>query len=120
MVAPLSVETRNELGKFYLKAGRGPEAATQFKASVASIPNAPAYDFLGDIAVLEKQPDVAEQDFRQVLSLEPYDPEAHFGLARILESRGQLQQALAEFRNTLSVDPLNAEAKAAGREGTWR
>ncbi len=112
-LAPLSTQTRNELGKLYFNSGRYADAAAQFQASVASIPNAEAYDYLGDIALHAGRSDSADQSYRRALAVEPFDPRAHFGMARILESRGRVKEALAEYRSGLNVDPLDAEALAA-------
>jgi Tfp pilus assembly protein PilF len=112
-LAPLSVETRNELGGFYFAAGRLPEAEAQFQASVASIPNAGAFDALGDIALREGQRDIAEQDYQRAIGLEEFDPRGHFGLAGILEGEGRAAEAADQYRAGLSVDPRNQEAQAA-------
>lgn len=112
-LAPLSVETRNELGNYYLHAGRLEEAQAQFQASVANIPNARAFDALGDIAVLDGQTDVAEQNYRRAIGLEQFDPHGHFGLAAILDAKGRAAEAADQYRAGLSVDPRNREALAA-------
>ena len=112
-LAPLSVETRNELGSFYLAAGRLPEADTQFQASAASIPNGKAFDSLGDIALREGESKIAEKDYRRAILLEEFDPRAHFGLAAILEAKGRAAEAAEQYRIGLSVDPRNQEAHAA-------
>ncbi|MGO8792066.1 MAG: tetratricopeptide repeat protein [Terriglobia bacterium] len=112
-LAPLSVQTRNELGGFYLNAGRFQESEDQFRASAASIPNAAAFDSLGDIALRQGQRDAAEQDFRRAVGLEQFDLRGHFGLAEILEAKGQTSEAVEQYRAGLSVDPNNQKAKAA-------
>ncbi len=112
-LAPLNVGARNELGSFYYNSGRLPEAEDQFKASMASIPNAGAVDFLGDIALREGQREVAEKKYREAVALDEVDERAHFGLANLLEARGNYPAAAAEYRAVLSVDPLNRDAQAA-------
>ncbi len=112
-LAPLSVQTRNELGSLYLTAGRLPEAETQFQASAASIPNPGAFDSLGDIAMRQGRRDAAEQDYRQAIGLDGFDPRGHFGLAAILEAKGRGAEAADQYRAGLSVDPRNQEAQAA-------
>ena len=87
-LAPLSVGARNELGNFYFTAGRLQEAEVQFQASVASIPNAGAFDSLGDIAMRQGRRDAAEQDYRQAIGLDEFDSRGHFGLAAILAAQG--------------------------------
>ena len=112
-LAPLSVQTRNELGSFYFNAGRLQESEAQFQASAATIPNAQAFDSLGDIALRQGRSEAAEQDFRRAISLEEFDPRGHFGLAAILEAKGRTAEAADQYRAGLSVDPRNQEAQAA-------
>ena len=112
-LAPLSVQTRNELGNFYLAAGRLREAEAQFQASVASIPNPGAFDSLGDIDMRQGRRAAAEQDYRQAIGLDEFDPRGHFGLAAILEAKGRAAEAADQYRAGLSVDPRNQEAQAA-------
>jgi tetratricopeptide (TPR) repeat protein len=112
-LAPLSVETRNELGNFYFTSGRLPEAAAQFQASAANIPNSGAYDSLADIALREGKRDAAEQNYRQAIGVNEFDPRGHFGLAAILAMSGRTAEAADHYRAGLSVDPRNQEAQAA-------
>ena len=112
-LAPLSVETRNELGNFYFTSGRLPEAAAQFQASAANIPNAGAYDSLGDIALRQGRKDAAERNYRQAIGVDEFDPRGHFGLAAILAASGRTSEAADHYRAGLSVDPRNQEALAA-------
>jgi tetratricopeptide (TPR) repeat protein len=112
-LAPLSVEARNELGSFYLTAGRLGEAEAQFQASAASIPNVGAYDSLGDVALRQGRRDAAEQDYRQAIGLEEFDYRGHFGLAALLEAQGRDAEAADHYRAGLSVDPRNPQAQAA-------
>jgi tetratricopeptide (TPR) repeat protein len=112
-LAPLSVETRNELGNFYFTAGRLPEAAAQFRASAANIPNAGAYDSLGDIALRQGRQDAAEQSYRLAIGVDEFDPRGHFALAAILAASGRTSEAADHYRAGLSVDPRNQEAQAA-------
>jgi tetratricopeptide (TPR) repeat protein len=112
-LAPLSIQTRNELGSLYFASGRLAEAAAEFEASAASIPNSAAFDSLGDIARRQGRSDAAEQDYRQAIGLDEFDPRGHFGLASILEAHGHAAEAATQYRAVLSVDPRNKEANAA-------
>jgi Tfp pilus assembly protein PilF len=112
-LAPLSVGTRNELGKFYLTAGRLAEAKAQFQASVASIANGEAFDCLGDIAARQRDRAAAEQAYRQAIGLDQFDYRGHFGLAAILAAQGRTGEAADQYRAGLSLDPHNQEAQAA-------
>jgi Tfp pilus assembly protein PilF len=112
-MAPLSIQARNELGSFYFNAGRIAEAEPQFDASVASIPNAAAFDSLGDIAIRQGRRDVAEKDYRQAIALDEFDSHGHFGLAAILDAQGKTSEAANQYRAGLEMDPRNQEAQAA-------
>jgi Tfp pilus assembly protein PilF len=112
-LAPLSLQTRNELGSLYFRTGRLREAAEQFQASAASIPNPGAYDSLGDIAMRQGQRDDAEQAYRRAIGLDGFDPGGHFGLAAILAAKGRTAEAADQYRAGLNVDPHNQEAQAA-------
>ena len=110
---PLSIDTRNELGGFYFAAGRLDAAASEWQASAASIPNARAYDSLGDVALRQGQRDAADRDFRQAIALDNFDAHGHFGLGAVFEAEGRAAEALAQFRAGLAVEPRNPEALAA-------
>ena len=112
-LAPLSVQTRNELGNFYLTAGRLAEAEAQFRASLENIPSPAAYDAVGDIKTRQGRPDLAEEAYRQALTLEDLDSHAHFGLAGIMEAAGRRDDAVRQYQMGVRVDPLNPEARAA-------
>ncbi|HXW13755.1 MAG TPA: tetratricopeptide repeat protein [Terriglobia bacterium] len=112
-LAPLSVGARNELGNFYSTAGRFREAELQFQASAASIPNAGAFDSLGDIALREGRHEAAEHDYRQAISLDEFDWRGHFGLARIFAAEGRVAEAEEHYLAGLGVNPRNEEAGAA-------
>ena len=112
-LAPLSVQTRNELGNFYFAAGRLGDAEAQFQASVASIANPGAFDSLGEIAMRQGRRDAAEQAYRRAIGLDEFDFRGHFGLAAILAAEGREAEAADQYRAGLSVDPRNQEAQAA-------
>ena len=112
-LAPLSVQARNELGNFYWNAGRLQEAEEQFQASAASIPNAGAWEWLGDIAMRQGRRDAAEQAYRQATVLDEFDSRGHFGLAAVLAAEGRAAEAADQYRAGLSLDPHNPEAQAA-------
>jgi Tfp pilus assembly protein PilF len=112
-LAPLSVGARNELGNFYFTAGRFREAELQFQASAASIPNAGAFDSLGDIALRQGRRDAAEQDYRQAIGLDEFDWRGHFGLAGICAAEGRVAEAEQHYLAGLGVNPRNEEAGAA-------
>ena len=112
-LAPLSVGARNELGSFYFTAGQLREAELQFQASAASIPNAGAFDSLGDIALRQGRLDAAEKDYRQAIGLDELDWRGLFGLAGICAAEGRVAEAEKHYLAGLDVNPRNEEAGAA-------
>ena len=112
-LAPLSVQTRNELGSFYMASGRLAEAEAQFQESLKSIPNSGAYDAVGDIEARQGRSDLAEQAYRHAVALEDMDSHAHFGLAAVLEATGRREEAIRQYQAGMRVDPYNREANAA-------
>lgn len=59
--------------------------------------------------------DEAEKLFKKVLALEPKNPDAHFNLGVIAESRGDLRGALGHYKTALTYSPADkslAEAVA--------
>ncbi len=112
-LAPLSVGARNELGNFYFTSGRLREAELQFQASAASIPNAGAFDALGDIALRQGRRDAAEQDYRRAIGLDEFDWRGQFGLAGICAAEGRVAEAEEHYLAGLDTNPRNEEAGAA-------
>ncbi len=52
----------------------------------------------------------AEQICRQILAVEPDQPEAHNNLGNVLQDQGKLDEAITCFRRTLELKPDSAEA----------
>lgn len=112
-LSPLDAEARNKLGKLYFDTGRLAEAEEQFRRSVESKPNWTAYSSLGDIYLRGENPTRAEQAFRQVLTLNPFDSHAHFSLGGIYAASGRRNEAIREYQAGFETDPANAQAHAA-------
>jgi protein O-mannosyl-transferase len=112
-ISPLSTRMHNSYGKFLFEAGRLEDARTEYERSVAADPTTDAYDHLGSIYLTWQDMPRAEHAFRSALREEPFDSEAHFGLAKVLESTGHTADALLEYEKGLETDPSNPAAKAA-------
>jgi tetratricopeptide (TPR) repeat protein len=112
-INPMNTDARKALGKFYLDAGRLPEAEEQFQITLDAAPDLEAWGSLGKIYEREGASEKAENAWRQVLSLEPFDVKAHLSLGRIYLAKGQLADAKRELQACLLMDPANPEALAA-------
>jgi protein O-mannosyl-transferase len=109
-IYPLNTQARNALGKFYLDAGNLAEAEVQYRASVESLPNPEAWDELGDIYLREGTPGKAEEAWREVVRLSPFDGHAHVSLGNVYFTSGREAEAEREYRIVLVLDPNNADA----------
>jgi tetratricopeptide (TPR) repeat protein len=115
-IYPLSPESHNALGRFYFDAGRSTEAETEFRASVAASPTAEGYRGLAEIFTQRNLPVEAEQAWRKLLELDPFDAAAHFRLGAIYFASGRRAPAEKEYQAGLLMNPTNTEALAALRE----
>ena len=112
-LAPLSVKARNQLGEFYFKRKNLADAEREFLRSKESVPNAGAYDYLGDIYTCQGHVEKAEQAYRRAVALNDVDSHALFGLAGLDEAAGRKEEALRNYEAGLRIDPLNTDALAA-------
>jgi Flp pilus assembly protein TadD len=112
-LAPLYVQARNELAKFYFDRGRFVEAEQQFRSSVSSGGTTQAWNCLGEIYSRWRRWQDAEYAFRQALTLDTFDSHAHFGLGAVLEAEGRTREALDEYMAGLQTDPRNPAALEA-------
>lgn len=112
-LSPLIPSCHNKLGKLYLEEGRHAEAEREFSRSVAADPNFEGYDGLGDVYLKEGKSAEAQQAFASAVALNPFDAQAHFGLAGIAASSGRRAEALKEYAEGLETDPNNPAAKIA-------
>jgi protein O-mannosyl-transferase len=111
-IYPMSAQARNALGKLYFDQGRMREAKEQYQASAEAVPNAEAWNHLGDTYAREAADDKAEQAWRKVLELSPFDVEAHLGLGNLYFANGRNAEAEKEYRAVLLMDPKNPAALA--------
>ncbi len=112
-IYPLSVEARNALGKFYFDQGKLPDAEAQFRGSLESLPNAEAWNGLGDIYEKEGLHAKAEESWRKVVDLDPFNAHAHASLGSAYLTSGRRAEATKEYRAVLELDPRNEDARKA-------
>ena len=68
---------------------------------------------LGDVFQASNDSSRAEAAYRRAVTLNMFDPHAHFGLAQVFEATGKPDDALHEFESGLQLDPSDPAAKAA-------
>jgi eukaryotic-like serine/threonine-protein kinase len=54
----------------------------------------------------------AEKEYRRALALQPNYADAHFSYSRFLASRGRLDEAIAQIKEAITLDPLTPSLKA--------
>jgi superkiller protein 3 len=111
-IHPTNTEALNQLGDFYLKRGRLPEAAVQLRKSVEIYSDLKPWSKLGEIYDQLQQPENALEAWQQVLTFEQLNPHAHRSLGEIYLSHGQWTQAKNEFEMTLLMDQKDPIALA--------
>jgi len=111
-IFPMNPIARKALGRFYLDEGRLQDAEQEFLVANGLMPDLETWTDLGEVYNRENAPDKAEDAWRHVLAIEPFDAQAHVSLGKIYLSRGQLAEAQKEFESCLLMNPANAEALA--------
>src|SRR6185312_5594843 len=82
------------------------EVHTLIEALRAKDQNRPAYRLaLGDLALREKNQDVAEKEFQSVIKSDPKSATAHIGLATLYWTRNDLKSAGQEFKAAADLSP---------------
>ena len=112
---PANSFVRNAAGRFYLEAGRPQDAQPEFLASVTTDANEEGWSGLAEAYTLRGDSNKAEQAWREVVALNPFNSRAHLELARIYLATGRPAEAEKEFEGCLLTDPANKEALAAVR-----
>lgn len=91
--------------------GKAADAATEVRAAVERLPNAPqAHYVLGLIARGEDSLDGATAAFERVLNIDPADAGAKVNLGQIALQQRQFERALPLFREALTAEPYNVTA----------
>jgi protein O-mannosyl-transferase len=111
-IFPMNPIARKALGQYYLDESRLQDAEQQFRVANGLMPDLETWTGLGQVYNRENVSDKAEDAWRHVLVIEPFDAQAHVSLGKIYFSRGQLAEAQKEFESCLLMNPANAEALA--------
>jgi tetratricopeptide (TPR) repeat protein len=87
------------------------EAAREYKAALEANPlDAQSESRLGDIAYRDNDLEAASVHYSRAVQLQPDNPEANIGLAKVLMSLGQPQKAEVLLQHVLQSDPTSAVA----------
>jgi arylsulfatase A-like enzyme/Tfp pilus assembly protein PilF len=99
-------------GMVYEKQGQTAQALSEYGAAVRANGSDPQTRVhLASLAMRTRQFDQAEPQFLALLRASYRPSRMHFGLAQIAEAKGDLTRAVAEYRETLKLEPGFAEAK---------
>jgi tetratricopeptide (TPR) repeat protein len=103
--APMLWNEYDNLGGTYVHLNRLPDALTAFTAAIHLDPNAAlAYKNRALVEYSEKNLSAARDDFAQAARLAP-DAQSYYSLARILESQGDVKDAVANYDAALRLSP---------------
>ena len=87
------------------------EAEGEFKAAITANPyDEKALRELGEIAAAKGNLQMAREDFRKALALQPGDSDAETDLAKTLTSPDETKEAISHLENAIRNDPTNIVA----------
>jgi protein O-mannosyl-transferase len=115
-VGPLNAGARLLLGDQLAKLGDDTEAETEYRKAIELDPSLKAQQDLVHLLIKTGRDAEAMAILRKLVSVYPYDSEAHLKLGGLLEKSGAAAEARKEYQATLETDPANSEA----REGLKR
>ena len=94
------------------QAGQLRNAQISYRAVLKKVPKHPvALHFLGISKIQNGQSDKGIDLVREALSVKPDYVEAHYNLARALQTIGRLDEAAIHYNKVLAVSPNNADAQ---------
>ncbi len=101
-----------ERGVSFLNAGEYGKAAGELSIAVAIQPNnAVVLRYLGSAYARDNQLEPARRVLQAAISLAPNDPAAHYEMAQVALTAGDMNTAAAESRKTVELDPGNLRAQ---------
>jgi tetratricopeptide (TPR) repeat protein len=87
------------------------EAEAEYKAAIQANPfDEQSECRLGDLALRANDLKTALEDYTKAMQLQPNDPDANIGLAKVMMSLDQRQKAETLLQHAIQVDPTNAVA----------
>ncbi len=100
---------RYNTAAYFLARERPAEAWEQSRAGLLLGADPSLYFVSGNALYLLHRDAEAEEAFRQSLALRPNDASTHFNLSRVLERLGRVDEARAERKRALELDPQHSE-----------
>ena len=117
-ISPDNVPLRVSLGNLLLSSGRSEEAEAEFRAALAASPDSVALKLGLARAFFHQQKDSAALVvLEEVVKRSDAPGQAYTLYARLLLRRGEVQQAVAQYKLGLERDPLGADADLAEQLG---
>jgi tetratricopeptide (TPR) repeat protein len=99
------------LGYLHWKLKQYDEAEAEFKGELSVAPdNAQALAYLGDIAFKKDDPETSVKFLRKALQSRKDIRIAHLDLGAILTQQGRFEEAIAELRRAVELDPEQPDA----------
>jgi tetratricopeptide (TPR) repeat protein len=111
---PNSPEHYIRLGDLYAIQGRLKEAEQQYLHVLALDPKQiDVYDNLASVYLAETRYEDAEDTARKMLAEQPLSDRGHYILGISLERQHKIVDAISEFEQTVTLNPMNADAFAS-------
>ena len=104
--------SRNRLGILYAQYGRYPEAEEQLRRAVAGGDHLPSLINLGNLFLLQNQPEAALEFYERAERVAPDDPRVLLGLTQALHHSGATDRSRASYERLAAVDRQLAERHA--------
>lgn len=110
---PLNANAHLYLGQELAARGQTAAAEAELRESIRLYPSLTAQKQLADLLLSAGRDSDAMAVLQQIAREYSYDSATHLKLARLLESKGKMQEALKEYSRALNQDPGNIEAREA-------
>jgi Tfp pilus assembly protein PilF len=117
---PHSAKLNYNLGLALARENKDEEAAYYFSQALADEPDFPkaelnlskAYNNMGIMLAKRGEIDKAIEHFRKAIEIEPLNDRAHHNLAQAYHSKGNITEAVKQYREALRLNPDSAETMA--------
>jgi tetratricopeptide (TPR) repeat protein len=103
---------RNKLGILYAQYGRFEQAETEFRRAVGQQEYVPALTNLGNLFLLQNQPEHARKFFERAAGKEPRNVSVLLALSRVYYELEQYERARAKYEQLAELDQSLAERYA--------
>jgi tetratricopeptide (TPR) repeat protein len=98
-------------GKISIAKGRGADAITALRSLLKDQPNSlEALILLGNAHLLNKEHELARENFQKAVELNPANPRAHIAFAQLLASRNDYNGALKSLDAAIKLAPNELDA----------